>query len=44
MSKFKVEIAIGSDSFIAFDVPLRITKHGYRKLVQLAGPEAAERP
>ncbi|WP_394538794.1 LacI family transcriptional regulator [Lysobacter enzymogenes] len=44
MSKFKVEIATGSDGSIAFDVPLRITKRGYRKLVQLTGPEAAERP
>lgn len=44
MSKFKVEIATGSDGSITFDVPLKITKRGYRKLVQLTGPEAAERP
>jgi len=34
----------GSDGSIAFDVPHRLTKRGYRKLVQLTGPEAAERP
>ena len=44
MSKFKVQIATGSDGSIAFDVPLRITKRGYRKLVQLTGTETAERP
>lgn len=44
MNKFKVKIATGSDGSIAFDVPLRIAKRGYRKLVQLTGPEAAERP
>lgn len=44
MSKFKVEIATGSDGSIAFDVPLRLTKRGYRKLIQLTGPAAAERP
>nr|WP_157490471.1 hypothetical protein [Lysobacter enzymogenes] len=44
MSKIKVEISTGSDGSIAFDVPLRITKRGYRKLVQLTGPETARRP
>ncbi|MEI2453095.1 LacI family transcriptional regulator [Lysobacter firmicutimachus] len=44
MSKFKVEIALGSDGSVSFDVPLRISKRGYRKLVQLTGPNAAERP
>ncbi|ALN55375.1 bacterial regulatory protein, LacI family [Lysobacter enzymogenes] len=44
MSKFKVEVATGSDGSIAFDVPLKITKRGYRKLVQLTGPKTAERP
>lgn len=44
MSKFKVEIATGSDGSVSFDVPLRISKRGYRKLVQLTSPNAAERP
>lgn len=43
-NKFKVEIATGSDGSISFDVPLRLTKRGYRKLVQLASENSAERP
>ncbi|WP_363799837.1 LacI family transcriptional regulator [Lysobacter firmicutimachus] len=44
MSKFKVEIATGSDGSVSFDVPLRISKRGYRKLVQITSPDSAERP
>ena len=43
-SKFKVEIATGSDGSISFDVPLRLAKRGYRKLVQLTSADSAERP
>lgn len=42
--KIKVAVAVGSDGSITFDIPLRIVKRGYRKLVQIPTPEGAQRP
>lgn len=43
-SKFTVDIVAGSDGSMTFDIPLRIVKRGYRKLVQIPTPEGAQRP
>jgi len=42
--KIKVAIAVGSDGSMTFDIPLRIVKRGYRKLVQIPASEGALRP
>ncbi|WP_408951595.1 LacI family transcriptional regulator [Lysobacter sp. Hz 25] len=43
-SKFTVDVVAGSDGSMTFDIPLRIVKRGYRKLVQIPSPEGAQRP
>lgn len=43
-SKFTVDVVAGSDGSMTFDIPLRIVKRGYRKLVQIPAPEGAQRP
>jgi hypothetical protein len=43
-SKFTVDVVAGSDGSLTFDIPLRIVKRGYRKLVQIPSPEGAQRP
>lgn len=46
MSRGKLEVSVvaGSDGSITFDIPLRIVKRGYRKIVQIPKPEGAQRP
>lgn len=46
MSRRKLEVSVvaGSDGSITFDIPLRIVKRGYRKVVQISNPEGAQRP
>jgi len=43
-SKFTVDVVAGSDGSLTFDIPLRIVKRGYRKLIQIPSPEGAQRP
>lgn len=43
-SKLQVAVVAGSDGSITFDIPLRIVKRGYRKVVQIPNPEGAQRP
>lgn len=43
-SKFTVDVVAGSDGSMTFDIPLRMVKRGYRKLVQIPTPEGAQRP
>ncbi len=43
-TKFTVDVVAGSDGSVTFDIPLRIVKRGYRKLVQIPTPEGAQRP
>lgn len=43
-SKFTVDVVVGSDGSMTFDIPLRIVKRGYRKLVQIPTSEGAQRP
>ncbi|UJB19238.1 MULTISPECIES: LacI family transcriptional regulator [Lysobacter] len=42
--KLTVDVVAGSDGSLVFDIPLRIVKRGYRKLVQIPRPEGAQRP
>lgn len=42
--KLEVSVVAGSDGSITFDIPLRIVKRGYRKVVQIPNPEGAQRP
>lgn len=42
--KLTVGVVAGSDGSLVFDIPLRIVKRGYRKLVQIPSPEGAQRP
>lgn len=46
MSRRKLEVSVvaGSDGSITFDIPLRIVKRGYRKVVQIQSPAGAQRP
>lgn len=43
-SKLTVDVVAGSDGSVTFDIPLRIVKRGYRKLVQIPTTEGAQRP
>ncbi|WP_223618937.1 LacI family transcriptional regulator [Lysobacter sp. ESA13C] len=42
--KLTVGVVAGSDGSLTFDIPLRIVKRGYRKLIQIPGSESAQRP
>ena len=43
-TKFLVDVVAGSDGSVTFDIPLRIVKRGYRKVLQIPNPEGAQRP
>lgn len=43
-SKIQVSVVAGSDGSITFDIPLRIVKRGYRKVVQIPNSEGEQRP
>lgn len=42
--KFTVDVVAGSDGSVTFDIPLRIAKRGYRKLVHIPSSDGALRP
>lgn len=43
-SKLQVAVVAGSDGSVTFDIPLRIVKRGYRKVLQIPSSEGAQRP